>query len=394
MPLSRWIFFPPFFSFFFLIATVALHRKESAFDVPSIVWGLVIAAYVCLCGVSAVYIAKRDTRYNAGVSLLAQGLLLSTIAIQAGVVVFAWIGLILFFIGLFCIFLYTTRSHAAVPETVKKAASSDDDIGGDQLLSRLGVPICYTDSRGIVESATSTFLEAVEREPEEIIGEAITDVMPIDSKEVLLPSGKWWLDVVKSGPRHYFYLHPTKDGKPSTEAPQTQKKSDAGDIAFIDTETGLYTNEYRKIRGPEEVSRAQRYKRPLSGMLLDLTFEASPSVTLSEEQYAMLKKAFAVKVKDVLRTTDCGFWMDDHNRIQLLLPETPQAGAKTLMSRLLLLPQDVFDEDIRHAVNPKVRAGMYFYNGASKLEYGVFTATLEQAFANARDGAPGVGNAA
>jgi hypothetical protein len=129
-------------------------------------------------------------------------------------------------------------------------------------------------------------------------------------------------------------------------------------------------------------------------MLLELTFDASPSVTLSDKQFDMLRKAFAAKVKGVLRTTDCGFLMDDQKQIQLLLPETPQVGAKTLMSRLLLLPQDVFDEDIRLAVNPKVRAGMYFYNGASKLEYGVFTATLEQAFANAKDGSTGVGNAA
>ena len=392
--MSRWIFFPPFFSFFLLILTVFFHRREAAFEVPSIVWGLAIAAYICLCGISAIYIAKRDTRYNTGVAFLAQGVLLSVIAVQAGVVVFAWLGLVLFLIGLFCVFLYATRGQASVELAAKDASDLETEAGGDKLLSKLGVPICYTDSRGFVEGATAPFLEAIDKEPEEIVGEPITDAIPIDSKEVLLPSGRWWLEIVKSGPRHYFYLLPTKDGKPSKEPTPAQKKTDSGDVVLIDPETGLYTNEYRKIRGPEEVSRAQRYKRPLSGMLLELTFDTSPSVTLSEEQFTMLRKAFATKVKDVLRTTDCGFWMDDHKQIQLLLPETPQAGAKTLMSRLLLLPQDVFDEDIRAAVNPKVRAGMYFYNGASKLEYGVFTATLEQAYANARDGAPGVGNAA
>ena len=390
--LSRWIFFPPFLSFFLLIATVALHREGNAADVPPILWGLVIAAYVCLCGLSTVYMTKRDTRYNAGIAFLAQGVLLPAISVQAGVVVFAWVGLIFFLIGLFCVFLYATHSYMDVPQTVMHE-NPDNDIDADRLLSQLGIPICYTDAKGVVEEATATFMEAVDRKPEEIIGEEITEVMPIDAPEVVLPSGTWWLEIVKSGPHHYFYLHPTKDGKPAKAPAQTQKKSNAAD-SFIDPETGLYSNEYRKLRGPEEVSRAQRYKRPLSGMLLELAFNASPNISLSEEQFTMLRKAFAVKVKEVLRTTDCGFWMDDHKQIQLLLPETPQAGAKTLLSRLLLLPQDVFDEDIRAAVNPKVRAGIYFYNGTSKQEYNSFSATLEHAFADAKDGAPGVGNAA
>jgi PAS domain-containing protein len=391
--LSRWIFFPPFFSVFILISTVALHRKEAAFSVPAIVWGLTIATYVCLCGISALHISKRNTRYDAGLSLLAQGLLLSVVAVQAGVVVFTWIGLVLFLIGLLCVFMYTTRREAIIDVTPRDPYAIDM-VDWDQLLSKLGIPICYTDTEGMVEEVTSAFLEATGRHAEEVIGKVITTIIPTDSGTVMLPSGKWWLETIENNSRNYFYLRPTRDGKPHKEQPLAQKKSASGDILLIDHDTGLYTNAYRKLRGPEEVSRAQRYKRPLSGMLLELTFDASPSVSLSEQQFDMLRNAFATKVQGVLRTTDCGFWMDDQRQIQLLLPETPQVGAKTLMSRLLLLPQDIFDEDIRLAVNPKVRAGMYFYNGMSKIEYGVFTATLEQAFANAKDSTSSVGNAA
>lgn len=130
--------------------------------------------------------------------------------------------------------------------------------------------------------------------------------------------------------------------------------------------------------------RAQRYKRSLSGMLLELMFNPGEGIKISDEQKAMLNNAFATKVKSALRAMDCGFFMEDRFRIQLLLPETPQAGAKTLMSRLLLLPQDVFEEEIRAAVNPKVKAGMFFYNGATKMEYGIFSATLEEAFTKSK----------
>jgi PAS domain-containing protein len=382
-PLSRWIFFPPFFSVLILILTAVLHRKEAAFDVPAIVWGLAIAAYVCLCGISAFYIMKRDARCDAGISLLAQGLLLSVVAVQAGIVVFTWIGLIIFMIGLFFIFLYTTRHDAGNDADVE----TEDSY---QLLSKLNIPICYTDTTGFVEEVSAAFLEAVGNDAEKVVGEQIAEVIPVNSEEVSLPSGKWWLETITSGGRNYFYLRPTRDGKPPKEQPQLQKKKSAsGSISLTDQETGLYTNEYRKLRGPEEVSRAQRYKRPLSGLLLELAFDASSSSALSEKQFEMLRNAFAVKVKSILRTTDCGFLTDDQKQIQLLLPETSQVGAKTLMNRLLLLPKDIFDEYIRLTVEPKVKAGMYFYNGASNLEYGVFSATLEQAFANAKEGTSG-----
>jgi hypothetical protein len=380
--LSRWILFPPFFSVFILILTVILHSKEAALNIPVVVWGLVVAAYVCLCGISAFHIVKRDARHDTGISLLAQGLLLSVVAVQAGIIVFTWVGLVLFMIGLFYVVLYTTYGDAT-----NDAANIEADNKSDQLLSNLDVPICYTDKMGFVEEMTAAFLDAVGKDAKEVIGKNIMKIIPTDSEaSVMLPSGRWWLRTITSGGRDYFYLKPTQDGKPPKEQSQLRKKKlVSGSVSLIDQETGLYTNEYRKIRGPEEVSRAQRYKRPLSGMLLELTFDASPSSTIPDQQLDMMRKAFAAKVKGVLRITDCGFWMDDQRQIQLLLPETPQVGAKTLMSRLLLLPQDVFDEDLRLAVNPKVRAGMYFYNGVSKIEYGVFTATLEQAAANAND---------
>jgi hypothetical protein len=72
-------------------------------------------------------------------------------------------------------------------------------------------------------------------------------------------------------------------------------------------------------------------------------------------------------------------------RTQLLLPETPQAGAKTLLSRIITMPQDIFDEAIRTAINPRVKGGMFFYNGAARMEYGIFSAALEESFIKSRE---------
>ena len=41
-------------------------------------------------------------------------------------------------------------------------------------------------------------------------------------------------------------------------------------------------------------------------------------------------------------------------------------------------------------MNPKVKAGTFFYNGASRMEYGIFSATLEEALIKAKETAGNV----
>ncbi|MDR1132702.1 MAG: hypothetical protein LBL05_00985, partial [Synergistaceae bacterium] len=100
-------------------------------------------------------------------------------------------------------------------------------------------------------------------------------------------------------------------------------------------------------------------------------------------QEEILDGTFKARVQSALRTTDCGFLTAD-GRVQILLPETPQAGAKTLLSRITTLPQDIYDEEIRTAVNPRVSGGLFFYNGTSRMEYGIFSAAIEESFVKSR----------
>jgi hypothetical protein len=293
---------------------------------------------------------------------------------------------VLFLTGLVAVFFYAT-GHTSASSAV--AIRSDDDRGSsykklDGVLEKLSVAVCHTDSKGVVMSATTRFCEAVGRDIRSVAGKMITDLMPIDGEEVTLGTGKWWLTQEHDGARYYFLLKPTQDGKPQQTAP-VEAVTDEKFRSIYDKTTGLYTDGYRKIRGPEEVSRAQRYKRPLSGLLISLSFEPSSDVKLTREQEEILGDTFKSRVQAALRTTDCGFLTTD-GRIQILLPETPQAGAKTLLSRITTMPQDIYDEDIRTAVNPRVKGGLFFYNGASRMEYGIFSAALEESFVKSRDG--------
>ncbi|MDR1917235.1 MAG: PAS domain-containing protein [Synergistaceae bacterium] len=383
----RWLYFPPVFSFFILMLTAILHRRDAAIYVPPPVWGMTIAAYIFMCAISLCFIMRDDDRYNFGISTFAQGLLLTVLSMQFGVNFLSLVGIVLFLVGLVSMFIYATNristDSLSSQMTETGSETSEQQLSRETLLEKLALPICYTDAKGVIAGATSAFSEVVGKEQADMYGMMINDVLPIDNDDAVFESGTWWITQTKDGARYYFSLSPTQDGKPVVASDESSAPSG---ILLHDQATGLYSDEYRKIRGPEEVSRAQRYKRQLSGLLLALTFEPASDVNLSPQQSDMLRNAFNMRVQSTLRTTDCGFLMND-GRIQILLPETPQAGAKTLMSRLTTLPQDVFDDEIRGAVNPKVRSGMFFYNGATRMEYGIFFASLEEAFLKSKEGA-------
>lgn len=385
--MGRWLLFPPFISCILFLASVFFAHKELAFVIPPMIWGLAIAAYMCMCAISLFNIIRRESPRTGSIALLAQGLLATVLAVHFGAYAMSWFGLIVFLIGLVMSFIRTTRGDQPLLPMPARAYEQPAADSSDQIFSKLGLPICYTDEGGTIEEATLSFLDAVEREPADTIGEQIDNVIPVDDEVMMLPTGRWWLNTLKSGTRSYYLLMPTKDGRPAADEP-VQRKPKADDMNITDSATALYTPGYGELRAREELIRAQKYKRPLSGILLEMDFDTmSPMASLSGEQVGMIRTAFAQKVKEVLRDTDIGSLMEDNRQIMLLLPETPQAAAKTLISHLQILPQEIFDDDIRSAVNPKVHTGLFSYGGGgSAVEYGVFMASLEQALAASKEG--------
>jgi PAS domain-containing protein len=380
----KWLLFPPVFSIVLLIPAAIFHDRELAVQIPPVIWGGAIAAYLCFCCLSAFFISRDDGEHSLGIAFLSQGLLLMVVSIRSGSPLLSWIGLVCFVIGLATAFFNATNRPAletAASSALTEAENENARERIDSLLSKFDVPMCVTDAKGIVVSVNPRFCEASGTNPENTIGEVISEILPIDQETVAFASGKWWISQAKEGARYYFSLLPTQDCLPASE---TSSIAEQKGIAIFDNDTGLCVDEYRLIRGPQEISRSQRYKRSVSGILLELVFSPSQDTSLSEKQRHMLFVAFASRVKHALRIPDCGFLLPD-NRIQLILPETPIAGAKTLLSRLLTLPQDVFDEPVREAVHPKVKAGVFFYNGTTKMEYGIFSAALEEDFLKSKE---------
>jgi len=148
----RWIFFPPVISLVFLIITTLFHDRMAAMPLPSQIWGMTVGAYVCLCALSLYHLVRDEDKYNAGLSALAQGLIISVMSLQLGVMFMSWIGLVLFLTGLLITFFYATRESAQIPMLAPMiAAEESDDTPGYLLLRypRIGAnPHAGADDRG------------------------------------------------------------------------------------------------------------------------------------------------------------------------------------------------------------------------------------------------------
>ncbi|MDR1020304.1 MAG: PAS domain-containing protein [Synergistaceae bacterium] len=389
----KWVLFPPVLSIALLIPTAIFHNRDFAAQVPPVIWGVTIAAYLCFCCLSAFFISRDDNQHSTVIALLSQGLMLTVISVRAGAPLLSWMGLVCFVIGLSIAFWgATNRPAPEAPVSFEEAETLNENARErvDSLLSKLDLPVCVTDAKGVIVASNPRFCEAAGKSFDDMSGELVNEVLPIDQDTVIFDSGKWWLTQAKEGARYYFSLLPTQDCKP---AHHSSHEAGHGGIAITDHETGLLVEEYRLVRGPQEISRAQRYKRSVTGILLELLFNPAQDVSLPEKQKHMMFVAFAIRVCHALRTTDCGFLLPD-KRIQLILPETPVGGAKTLLSRLTTLPQDVFDDEIRDAIHPKVRSGLFFYNGTTKMEYGIFSAAIEEDFLRGKEASPAASEAA
>ena len=381
---GRWIWFPPFFSVFLLIIMSFLGRAGRGDSLPSIVWGVFLASYICLCSLSAFFIVAKETRYNLGIFLLSQGLLLSFVSPKLGLNLLGWLGFIVLLIGIFIGFYQATNESEALSsmEGTNHSEVEDNTDHLAELISKISLPICITNTKGIIIGMNAAFSSAVGRTEESILKEAVSDILPIDQEETEFASGHWWIAQNQQGKRHFFTLYPTEGCLPpkNTSSDFTPSVSSSGS-QFIDAETGLYTSNYQDIRVPEELERSRRYRRWLSAGIVSLEFSPPKDSPLSEQHKQMLFNAFATRVKEALRSVDAGFLMKNQ-RILILLPETAQSGAKTFMGRILTIPQDVFDDDIRDHVHPTANGGIFFYNGTPPMEYEVFMGSLEEALAN------------
>ncbi len=138
-----------------------------------------------------------------------------------------------------------------------------------------------------------------------------------------------------------------------------------GNLTFLDTQTGLYNNQYFYIRLDEEINRAQRYQYFLSianikfligdtNTKLDSTDFESRYNGLEEllPQISFLLRKHIRKVDIITRSEQLGF--------NLILPETSSDGAAVLCSRMKQNLEELLWEISKNR-NYKVAVGVATY---------------------------------
>jgi GGDEF domain-containing protein len=129
------------------------------------------------------------------------------------------------------------------------------------------------------------------------------------------------------------------------------------------------------LRIPEELGRANRYRRWLCGILLKVIYTYLPGRGRQPALEETFLAAYVHYVKESIRESDMGFSMQD-GEFLLLLPETPQQGAKDTALKLIELPETLTEMKKDYPFSVDIEYGFLYYSGNYPLLYDQFIQKL------------------
>jgi hypothetical protein len=234
------------------------------------------------------------------------------------------------------------------------------------------LPAAYADAQGLLVQANAPFRKALDLPSEGALSLPLAETFPEGESRAVLSEGEYRIHRKPDSEGVFLCLSPLL----RETTPQPPASSAGPGLAILNPDTGLYTEAYLATRGPEEVERAQRYRRWLSGLLLSMELKPRADFPVPAEEERTLRASFGRRIRESVRRVDLPF-LQGSDRYLILLPETSQSDAKNLMNRLKNLPREVFDAELLPLVNPLVRCGLTFYNGNTPMDFPTFQKSLE-----------------
>lgn len=380
--LFDWITLPPFLSILLLGGALMVGGEGTSASIPLPLWIAAGGAYIVS---SAIYVPLgklKGTGASLGLQALCQGLALALTSLHFGLPpVVAWGGTALIFSGAIILGgIAVPEAEAAKPAQRRSAPSNEPPTtelsGADGMeqrptssLASCPLPFAVIGRNGMFQDASKGLLD--------LVGTSLEDLREQEG-EMLFPSS---LEHMTVKGKHYAVLRKELDGEawvfllPQDTSAQKQddattNRTSSGSSAESgfsrDPGTGLYGDTYFFPRASYEIARARRFRRWLSALLVELDFlkrnEADPQAT-SEANRRELLLALCRRFNEEIRDTDLAFLLQD-NSLCILLPETPQSGAKTVMGRMKeALFHMTKDNDRLTSLEPHLRFGLHFYSG-------------------------------
>ncbi|MBI5823197.1 MAG: diguanylate cyclase [Chloroflexi bacterium] len=139
----------------------------------------------------------------------------------------------------------------------------------------------------------------------------------------------------------------------------------------------LYGREVFDILFEYEVSRSQRYPAPLALLKIEMT-----SSILGKDPRPDASAIFAAEINAHIRSVDIPTGAG--NRLNILLPTTDAAGARTVCERLLAIFTNKFDGENNETVAFSLQIGASAHPGGSSLSNEYLLQKSEEALSQAK----------
>ncbi|MBP9028027.1 MAG: diguanylate cyclase [Aminivibrio sp.] len=352
--MSAWITLPPFVSLPIALALFILGGQSVPLKTGAPFWALLMIVYFVLCAAYASAIRKHLFHLLSPIQLLAQGLIMTVVSLESGTLpVISWTGVLSAVSGSFVLLNLFLRGK---PHPGESASLTAGPLGAPVTgppVESIPLPVLTTDSQGIVVKANEAFASLVPGG--DLSGKPVTDFF--------IPGE----DSVSMGDREYIVFQAPLDGAfffALVEMPKQRKKGARSKetVKLVDPATGLYSPEYASIRISEELSRAFRYRRWLCGVLLALEYTYLPGLNYQEDLENSFLDAFSSFVRNTVRDSDIAFYLGDR-KILILLPETPQQGAKDVSLKLMDLPDSLVELKNTFPFSVEIEYGFVYYSG-------------------------------
>ncbi|WP_236102196.1 hypothetical protein [Dethiosulfovibrio faecalis] len=342
-------------------------------------WLFVALIYLSISSGYAICLMRKIIVGLFPLQVLAQGIALLVLPLGMGAPYgLSWIGLAMSFAGTIALL------HKVTSALRPKDNENDPTVEKKKDLSKeIPLPSLDIDLDGNILSVNEDMTRLLDVNEELLLGQ---------SAESIFPEG---MDRVEVGGKGWRILRKTLDESQlvclveEIEAPEASKKPNGNDMTH--GPTGLFSNTYADIMAPSEIKRSIRYRRWLSIVMIRLSFRYDGGETADKTWEEQILNEYGTFVKRHIRECDLGFFIGG-GYFLILLPETPNAGAKVAASKLKKLPDDIRDEiEKKGSISAVIFTSLYHCSGNEKVDYHTVMKKLEENLTEEEEFSP-VGN--
>ena len=283
------------------------------------------------------------------VQLITQGAIISVFAIQFGISIFLWIGVLLTLIGLILSGFMIISRNSTNTATQSKLNSYD-------IFESYPFPACVSDKSGSLISISNSLVQLIGKNKDDLLQTKVSSFIPQNG---ILQCGEKLLYVNKHESKSKtWYVFNDKINN---------LNENRNGLQIQDAETEIFSKEYCRIRTEEEVVRIKRYKRWGVFMLIKINFynEDDEEVSINKQSELEFFRSFCSFVKNSLRNSDTVSRVDEFSVLIILTETLSEDPVNGVINKILKYPDQL--SYVISQLNCKVTPSIshIFYNASS-----------------------------